>query len=365
MGLFNHVTTLVGPWVFFSYFSVREIYGRIRGPDLNHTDSSHLRRPLVLSKMTEREEVLRYGDNITPVIPFQTNASLRMVSLTETNKGVFVSDLSPTNASRVNPSGALPHSAWHIISDYRPFTVPYYLGSHWARKIFGSPSAPPPEPMRLCACVIARMPGDDDRVVLTQRIRKKKAQGATYNGMFVFPGGHVDLLPSGESETLRAAAMREFKEETGLKLREGSLKPLCTYQADLMRSGPRSGRGYFIVFFEGEVDPDSISSNLEKTFENLQREEVGKVCLLPKSCFEYFIPESLGGMGVKKARAAMKKALPVESVSVDLRRSPLLEQGETPLRSILGSGGEGTGECGLGMGHRFALRCYFEEIVGK
>jgi len=203
----------------------------------------------------------------------------------------------------------------------------------------------------------ARPDSSSSDIVLTQRVRRKKTPGGgTFSGMYVFPGGHVDLKANGESESLEEAAGREFQEETGLKILPESLKPVCSYQAGLGGGGGRNGRAYLIVFFEVDVDPSSVKSSLLETFKNVQRSEVKRICLLPSRYLKFFAPSSLDPAGAKTAKEELKgEDIVVKSVSVN--DDGTMEVTEATVKEIFGIGGEGSGECGMGMGHRFAAYC--------
>ena len=89
-------------------------------------------------------------------------------------------------------------------------------------------------------------------ILLTQR-QSRKSSDSTFSGMWVFPGGHVDMV-KGKTEGLEVAAKREVLEETGLKVSKA--RKLCTYQASLLHKS----RGYLICFFSCETATKEFAS---------------------------------------------------------------------------------------------------------
>jgi len=72
--------------------------------------------------------------------------------------------------------------------------------------------------LRLCACVIPTITLDGTEYVVITRRKARVGKSATFSSMWVFPGGHVDVLPANVAERPSLAAVRELKEETGLQV---------------------------------------------------------------------------------------------------------------------------------------------------
>ncbi len=81
-------------------------------------------------------------------------------------------------------------------------------------------------PATPAATVVCLRDGEEGLEVLMVR----RSSGGTYSGMWVFPGGQVDPADlhgaAGEVEVARRAAVREAREEAGLRLDAAQLVPL-------------------------------------------------------------------------------------------------------------------------------------------
>ena len=66
--------------------------------------------------------------------------------------------------------------------------------------------------LRLCACAVVRVRVRNKPYILLTQRQSRKSSDSTFSGMWVFPGGHVDMV-KGKTEGLEVAAKREVLEE--------------------------------------------------------------------------------------------------------------------------------------------------------
>lgn len=177
-------------------------------------------------------------------------------------------------------------------------------------------------PSMRVAAVVLPLVLDQDALLLTRRA----ARGGAYNSMWVFPGGGVDA-----GEAPEEAAAREVREETGLCVRPGSLRLLCSYQA----RNENLCLTYLMLIYSAEA-----TGVLQ-----LSRKEVSQAVYLPRTD----IPNLLSGCqageldGFEHGNAAagepalMRKSVPMSEVGM-------------AIDGLVSIG------AGIGAGHWFALQ---------
>lgn len=158
-------------------------------------------------------------------------------------------------------------------------------------------------------------------VLLTQR-----AFRGMYDGMWVFPGGHVD---SGES--LMTAAVREVREETGLAVDGDSLQPLAVWEGAVSSRKKQ----FCVIFFAA----DAMCANAQECSMELQTKEVHRAAWV--------------------SRDLLARVLDTHVLHSDLEIDGVLikneKQQDTKIKmSEL--------QNGLGEGHKFALRAYLDTL---
>ncbi|GMH67883.1 hypothetical protein TrRE_jg9602 [Triparma retinervis] len=208
--------------------------------------------------------------------------------------------------------------------------------------------------LRLCACAVVRVKvGNKPYVLLTQR-QLRKSRDSTFSGMWVFPGGHVDMV-EGKMEGLSAAARREVLEETGLEV--SGAKKLCTYQASLIHKS----RGYLICFFSCDAKAGGFASAGE-ALSGVCRKEVGAAALIPETLFKHgiFSPELCSEFGSKEA-AQMARDVGMGDFDGVLVEGNEIKNKKFSIEEIVGDGGEGARGGGIGMAHRWAAECFRNE----
>jgi 8-oxo-dGTP pyrophosphatase MutT (NUDIX family) len=95
-------------------------------------------------------------------------------------------------------------------------------------------------------------------VLVTQR-----AFRGVYNGMWVFPGGHVD-----RGEGLYAAGVREVLEETGIEVDSRTLKPLAVWEGTV--SSLR--KQFCVIFFSADATCNSaFECTMQLQFKEVRR----------------------------------------------------------------------------------------------
>jgi len=156
----------------------------------------------------------------------------------------------------------------------------------------------------------------------------QRAFRGMYDGMWVFPGGHVD-----GGEGLAAAAMREVVEETGVEVLPGTLRPLAVWEGTVSSKQ----RQFCVVFFAGDVsagaeDPAQLQ---------LQAHEVHRAAWVPRE----LLPRLLDTHTLHTA-----DVVPSFSPGDDGGRRP------APPLSLAEI------QAGLGEGHKFALKTYLEAL---
>lgn len=195
-------------------------------------------------------------------------------------------------------------------------------------------------------------------MLVTQRMTK--AHGS-YNGMWVFPGGygapanacqnnvHLTTVPLLEGkvdigETAEEGALREFEEETGLRLIDGSIRTVALWQPQ----DGRSAKTYLMVCYTGVIaGHDSVGSALKAL--RMQPDEVAQGTFLPPETWPQVLPEVVRGLvTVPGSPTARPRAVPSIKVAPERNEKgkPVYLTGEVPVQSIAD---------GLGGGHQFAL----------
>ena len=163
----------------------------------------------------------------------------------------------------------------------------------------------------------------------------QRAFRGMYDGMWVFPGGHVD-----GGEGLAAAASREVREECGVDVDRGSLQPLAVWEGTVSSKK----RQFCVVFFAGLVggvgedhtDPQELC---------LQPHEVHRAAWVPRE----LLPRLLDTHTVHTEEM-------VPAFSPDEEGNRAFEAPPVSLAEI---------QAGLGEGHKFALRSYLDSLDKK
>lgn len=165
---------------------------------------------------------------------------------------------------------------------------------------------------------------DKGDVLLTQR-----AFRGMYDGMWVFPGGHVD---SGES--LMTAAVREVREESGLDVDVNSLQPLAVWEGAVSSRKKQ----FCVIFFAA----DAMCDNAQQCNMELQMKEVHRAAWVPRDLLPRILDSHV-----------LHSDLEIDGVLIEND-----EQLDTKVKmSELQSG--------LGEGHKFALRAYLDSLDKK
>jgi len=170
------------------------------------------------------------------------------------------------------------------------------------------------------AAVTIPVNGNGD-VLVTQR-----AFRGMYDGMWVFPGGHVD-----KGESLTKAATREVNEETGLAIDHGSLQPLAVWEGAVSSRKKQ----FCVVFFAADAMCDNaLSCSME-----LQTKEVHRAAWVSRELLPRILDTHV-----------LHSELEIDGVLIDKD-----EQHDAKIKmSEL--------QNGLGEGHKFALRAYLEGL---
>ncbi|GBG32739.1 Nucleoside diphosphate-linked moiety X motif 17 [Hondaea fermentalgiana] len=193
--------------------------------------------------------------------------------------------------------------------------------------------------VRVAAVVIPRvMYEGEPHLIITQRVTRHK--GGTYNGLWVFPGGHVEAR-----ESLEAGASREFMEETGLSVKPATLKLRACWQEVL----PSRELQFLMLVYSADAltGPAGFDwSNL-----NLQKEEVAKLALLPESTWLAVANHGDCGDVEVPAVAFMEEDEEGNSVG-EFRRTSVRCNEITGFNLAYGHG--------IGSAHRYALMQYLD-----
>jgi len=160
-------------------------------------------------------------------------------------------------------------------------------------------------------------------VLLTQR-----AFRGMYDGMWVFPGGHVD-----KGESLMTAAVREVREETGLAVDVQTLQPLAVWEGAVSSRKKQ----FCVVFFAA----DAMCDNAHACTMELQTKEVHRAAWVSKEMLPRILDTHV-----------LHSDTEIDGVLIEND-----EQTDTRIKvSEL--------QDGLGEGHKFALRAYLESLEG-
>jgi len=197
--------------------------------------------------------------------------------------------------------------------------------------------------VRVAAVLIPRVKfKGEDHLILTQRVTRKK--GGVYNGLWVFPGGHVEA-----QETVEDGAAREFAEETGLEIDPTSIKLRTCWQEVL----PPRHLQFLMLVFSADVRNEKFQWNDLR----LQKEEVHALALIPKKAWK----------AVAHREDSIQMEFPcVKYPHVDESGNGMGDFVATtiPANDVIGLG-HGRG---IGGAHRYALMQYidpFDKKIGK
>ena len=158
-------------------------------------------------------------------------------------------------------------------------------------------------------------------VLLTQR-----AFRGMYDGMWVFPGGHVDV-----GESLMSAAVREVREETGLGVDGASLQPLAVWEGAVSSKKKQ----FCVVFFAA----DALCDNALSCSMELQTKEVHRAAWVSKELLPRVLDTHL-----------LHSDMELDGVLIEND-----EQTDTRISMA-------ELQRGLGEGHKFALRAYLDSL---
>ena len=226
-----------------------------------------------------------------------------------------------------------------------------------AEAVNGSPpplSSTSSNQLRLCSCALVRVKVKGrNYVVLTQR-QARNTNDSTFSGMWVFPGGHVDMV-GGKLEGLEKAAIREVKEETGLSV--DGCEAICTYQAALVNKK----RGYLICFYKCEGGGEFGTA--EEALKGVCKKECRAAALIPEVLFKegIFSPEICTGMESKQAKEKAREGGMGVFEGVRVVGDEVVGA-EFQVEEIVGDGGEGPRGGGIGMAHRWASECFRRSV---
>jgi len=169
------------------------------------------------------------------------------------------------------------------------------------------------EPCPVTVAAVTLPVNERGDVLVTQR-----ASRGMYNGMWVFPGGHVD-----GAEGIVQAAQREVFEETGIRVDRRTLKPRAVWEGAVTSKR----RQFCVVFFEG------LAQGVRP---KLQTKEVVRAAWVPKELVPRILDthvwhqDNIAGIEIVNG-----KQIPATIQLADLQQ-------------------------GLGSGHKFALKHFLE-----
>jgi len=188
---------------------------------------------------------------------------------------------------------------------------------------------------KLASVVLGTLPSGE--ALVTQRC----SRGGSYNGMWVFPGGKVDIGESPEE-----GAMREFEEETGLRLIPGSIRAVALWQPQDLGSG----KTYLMICYTGTIAEHDTAAGALKALK-LQPEEVATATFLPPAVWPSLLPTRVRNLIQDNIEAAQEKPptkLPAIKCNPerDSKDRVVHVKAEVLVRDIAR---------GIGGGHQFAL----------
>ena len=182
------------------------------------------------------------------------------------------------------------------------------------------------KPAPVTVAVVTIPVNDRGDILLTQRASK----GGLYNGLWVFPGGHVD-----DGETLTKAAVREVHEETGIQVLADSLFPVAVWEGSVTSRR----RQFCVVFYAAEA---TCGNSLECTME-LQTKEVHRAVWVPREYVSRILDTHVS-----------YDDLVLDGMLKETEDGPQIDV-EVKLSDI---------QRGLGDGHKFALQTFLKKNPG-
>ena len=188
----------------------------------------------------------------------------------------------------------------------------------------------------LASVVLGTLPSGE--VLVTQRQTRLGVKGG-YQGMWVFPGGKVDI-----GETAEEGAMREFEEETGLRLIPGSIRAIALWQA----VDPPNAKTYLMLCYTGIIAGHDEPASALKAL-RMQPDEVSQGAFVPLEIWPRLLPERVRG-AIKNLPQSQKAHPILDAIRVSPERNakgrPVYLKSDVTAQEIAD---------GIGGGHQFAL----------
>ena len=166
-------------------------------------------------------------------------------------------------------------------------------------------------------------------------------------------------------ETLEEAAIREYREETGLAVDPQTLVPLALWQAAV----PAQHKQYLVVLFKGKVvdEQQGVLLDLHAAQPELQTSELSALAFLPEDHLHIFVDDWQHGL---QETTQTFPGQPAEDVlgflGWEIVEPERHVAGTPPQRSTVFSLdemlGDGGWKAGVSGGHRFGLVQYLRQL---
>lgn len=167
---------------------------------------------------------------------------------------------------RIEPAGAAPEFTGRHSRDVLDLVSPQYLGRVPAKvgemlRTRAERGRTDPVATPVPAATVALLRRTDDGPGLRAWMMSRSAT-MVFAGAYVFPGGKLDRVDAGHQDPLRACAVRELAEETGVRIDPADLHPWAHWITPVIYP-KRFDTHMFVAVLPAGQEPDNLTGEAD------------------------------------------------------------------------------------------------------